>query len=100
MLCVIGLAVGGFLLYRGLTGEDDDAPGTIAMPDVTTLTLEEASAFMPAHGHGSNPPEILQTEDGYAIDKLVFFMSGRWEVTLNFKDRGTPDKLSFGVDVN
>ncbi len=46
VLCVIGLAVGGFLLYRGLTAGDDDDPGTIALPDVTTLTLEEASAAL------------------------------------------------------
>ena len=67
--------------------------------DATAITLEDASAFMPAHGHASRPPSIVATSDGFAVEQLIFFMSGRWEVTLNFRDRGTPDKLSFGVNV-
>jgi serine/threonine-protein kinase len=72
VLCVIGLGVGGFLLYRGLTGEDDEAPGTIAMPDVTTLTLEEASgALVEAGFDAANIKPVAEAQEGLG-DNVVW----------------------------
>jgi serine/threonine-protein kinase len=72
VLCVIGLAVGGFLLYRGLTGEDDETPGTIALPDVTTLTLEEASqALVEAGFDAANIRPVAEAQEGLG-DNVVW----------------------------
>jgi serine/threonine-protein kinase len=72
VFCVIGLAVGGFLLYQGLTGEGDDAPGTIAMPDVTTLTLQEASAALVEAGFdAANISPVPEEREGVG-DNVVW----------------------------
>jgi eukaryotic-like serine/threonine-protein kinase len=72
VLCVIGLAVGGFLLYRGLTGDDGDATGTIAMPDVTALTLEEASQALVEQGFDAgNITPVAEAQEGIG-DNVVW----------------------------
>jgi beta-lactam-binding protein with PASTA domain len=71
-LCVIGLAVGGFLLYRGLTAGDDDDAGTIALPDVTTLTLEEASAVLVEAGFDAGRIVPVPEENEEVGDNVVW----------------------------
>jgi serine/threonine-protein kinase len=72
LLCVLGLAVGAFLLYRGLTGEDEETPGTIALPDVTTLTLEEASqALVEAGFDAANIVPVAEAQEGLG-DNVVW----------------------------
>lgn len=59
-----------------------------------------ATAFMPAHGHSSDPPSITQAADGsFRVDHLVLFMGGRWEITLSVAGGAKEDQVRFGVDV-
>ncbi len=59
-----------------------------------------ATAFMPAHGHSSEPPTITQAADGsFRVDHLVLFMGGRWEITLSVAGGAKEDQVRFAVDV-
>ncbi len=61
--------------------------------------LVQASALMPAHGHGSKPPVIEKVDGGYRVRALVLYMSGRWEVRLTLRTEGREDEALFTVDV-
>lgn len=57
------------------------------------------SALMPAHGHGTKPPVVERTADGYRVKELVLYMSGRWEVRLALRAGGRDDEALLTVDV-
>jgi hypothetical protein len=62
-----------------------------------------ASAWMPAHGHGSSVmPRATERGAGiYDVDGLLFYMSGRWEVRAEIVDAaGAADALTAMFDVN
>lgn len=67
----------------------------------TDAKILSATAFMPAHGHTSDPAQISVDEAGVVhVDHLVLFMPGRWEVTLNVQSQtGVTDTLRFSVSV-
>jgi hypothetical protein len=42
-----------------------------------------ACSYMPAHGHGAFPEDVVKQPDGeFDLDKLNLFMEGGWEVQL------------------
>lgn len=61
--------------------------------------LVQASALMPAHGHGSKPPTVERAGDGYSVTNLVLYMSGRWEVRFALRVDGHDDEALVTVDV-
>jgi hypothetical protein len=67
-------------------------------PNQTALT--QASALMPAHGHGSPAtPTITRTQTGYRISDMIFSMPGLWNVLLDVDVAGVRDRVEFSVDV-
>ena len=56
---------------------------------------------MPAHGHSVKPPTIDAVDSVRSrISNLVFFMPGRWEVTLELEgEGGLQDSVRFNVVV-
>lgn len=61
--------------------------------------LVQASALMPAHGHGSKPPTVERAGEGYRVTDLVLYMSGRWEVRFALRVDGHDDEALVTVDV-
>jgi hypothetical protein len=59
----------------------------------------EVRAFMPAHGHGTVPPDITHDEEAFHIENLMLFMPGRWDVTLELEVSGEADRVNFSVEV-
>jgi hypothetical protein len=67
-------------------------------PSDTTLT--QASALMPAHGHGAPAaPTITHTQTGYRVSDLILAMPGLWDVRLVVDVAGAADRIEFSVDV-
>lgn len=62
-------------------------------------TVVSASAFMPAHGHGTEGAVVTRDGDGYLISDISMFMSGKWEITLALRGGDKDDTLRFYVDV-
>ncbi len=61
--------------------------------------VTQASAFMPAHGHGTSLPVVSVEGDGFRVSELMLFMPGRWDVTFELDVAGAHDQLEFTVDV-
>lgn len=62
-------------------------------------TLKDVTAFMPAHGHGTEGVRVDLGSDGYKVDALALYMPGRWEVTLLLDTPTGADQVRFGVSV-
>lgn len=62
-------------------------------------TLRGVTAFMPAHGHGTDGVRVDLANDGYKVDALALYMPGRWEVTLLLDTPSGADQVRFGVSV-
>ena len=62
-------------------------------------TVLSASAFMPAHGHGTEGATVVRTGDAFVINDISMFMSGKWEITLALRGGEKDDNLRFYVDV-
>lgn len=58
-----------------------------------------ASAWMPAHGHGTSIPIVTALDAGFEVSELMLFMPGDWEVTFDVEIDGSTDQLDFAVDV-
>ncbi len=61
-----------------------------------------ATPWMPAHGHGTSVvPSISARGDGvYEIDRVLFFMPGRWELRAEIVPEGqAPDHVVATFDV-
>jgi hypothetical protein len=72
----------------------------VTFPSRAGSELVQASALMPAHGHGSRPPVIEPApEGGYRVRDLILYMSGRWEVRLGLRIDGRDDEALVTVDV-
>lgn len=72
----------------------------VTFPTAPGTELLQASALMPAHGHGSRPPIIERGTDGtYRVRELVLYMSGRWEVRFALRSGGRDDEALVTVDV-
>lgn len=63
------------------------------------VEVVNVSALMPAHGHGTKPPAVERTADGYRVKELVLYMSGRWEVRFALRAGGAEDEALITVDV-
>jgi hypothetical protein len=62
--------------------------------------LAQASALMPAHGHGSPTAAVIsRTTTGYRVSNLVFSMPGLWNVLLDVDIAGQRDRIEFSVDI-
>lgn len=61
--------------------------------------LRSATALMPAHGHGTEEPEIARSDAGYRVDRMLLYMPGRWDVTLEIELPGSGDRIQFSVEV-
>ncbi len=61
--------------------------------------LESASAFMPAHGHGTWAPSVTLSAEAYRVQDLSLHMPGRWEVVLTGRVGARTDTATFAVDV-
>ena len=73
---------------------------TVTFPSRAGTELVQASALMPAHGHGSKPPIIERGEDGgYRVRELVLYMRGRWEVRFALRADGRDDEALVTIDV-
>ena len=68
-------------------------------PPGAAVELVQASALMPAHGHGSKPPTIEKVGEGYRVTNLVLYMSGRWEVRFALRVDGHDDEALVGIGV-
>jgi hypothetical protein len=68
-------------------------------PTATAVRLVAASAFMPAHGHGTDATVVASDDGAYHADNIVFFMPGRWELRLAFSDGTREDRIRFYIDV-
>lgn len=62
-------------------------------------TIVSASAFMPAHGHGTQGATVTRSGDTFLINDISMFMSGKWEITLSLRGGEKDDDLRFYVDV-
>jgi hypothetical protein len=72
----------------------------VTFPSRTGTELVQASALMPAHGHGSRPPVIERAPaGGYRVRDLILYMSGRWEVRFALRADGHDDEALVTVDV-
>ncbi len=72
----------------------------VVFPALASTELVQASALMPAHGHGSRPPIIERTGEGtYRVRDLILYMSGRWEVRFALRANGRDDEALLIVDV-
>jgi len=69
------------------------------VPGRAGAELVDASALMPAHGHGTRPPTIERTAEGYRVRDLILYMSGRWEVRFSLREGGRDDEALLVVDV-
>ncbi|MFO0664584.1 MAG: hypothetical protein U0174_11570 [Polyangiaceae bacterium] len=58
-----------------------------------------ASAFMPAHGHGTQGAKVTRVGSDFLIDDISMFMSGKWEIKLSLRGGEKDDELRFYVDV-
>lgn len=68
--------------------------------DPADATLTQASAFMPAMGHGApTAPTIQMDGTTYRVSNFIFAMPGLWQVTLDVGVNGADDKVEFSVDV-
>jgi hypothetical protein len=65
----------------------------------SAVTLVDASAFMPAHGHGTNAPIVVDAGDGYRLEDLNLFMPGHWEITLDVRVGDADDSFLFAAEV-
>jgi hypothetical protein len=63
--------------------------------------VRTVTAFMPAHGHAAELPQVeAMAADRSRISNLIFFMPGRWEITLELEGAGgMRDSLRFNVFV-
>lgn len=68
-------------------------------PTANAVRLVAASAFMPAHGHGTEATVVLGADGAYHAEDIAFFMPGRWELRLAFTDGAREDRIRFYVDV-
>ncbi len=68
-------------------------------PTAAAVRLVAASAFMPAHGHGTDATVVPGDDGAYHADNIVFFMPGRWELRLAFSDGTREDRIRFYIDV-
>ena len=48
--------------------------------DTASLPELEVKLWMPDHGHGSSPVEVVEEEQGFLVKKVYFIMPGFWEV--------------------
>ncbi len=71
----------------------------VTFPDGKDVELASVSALMPAHGHGSPPPPIERSDDGFVVRDLVLYMSGRWELRLELRNGTRSDEAIVAVDV-
>lgn len=62
-------------------------------------SIVSASAFMPAHGHGTEGAVVTRDGDSYVVSDLSMFMSGKWQITLTLRGGEKDDDLRFYVDV-
>jgi hypothetical protein len=61
--------------------------------------IERASSFMPSHGHGGELARLREDDGAIAIEDMLLYMPGRWEVTLDLQGAKGKDALRFSVDV-
>jgi len=67
--------------------------------DPSKTVLDDASAFMPVHGHGTpEPPVVSQVDQEYHVSNLILSMPGLWDVTLNVTLDGKKDTVEFSLD--
>lgn len=71
----------------------------VTFPARAGTELVQATAIMPAHGHGSKPPTVERAGEGYRVSNLVLYMSGRWEVRFALRVDGRDDEALVILDV-
>lgn len=71
----------------------------VSFPASADAELASVAALMPAHGHGSPPPAIEHTADGFVVRDVVLYMSGRWELRLALRVGPQEDEAIVAVDV-
>lgn len=76
---------------------------TIAITDMSDAPMPEATltwacAYMPLHGHGSNPKLIENLGDGrYRLLKQNMAMGGQWEIRLWVDPTGAGEAYTGGI---
>lgn len=68
-------------------------------PAEAQAVLESVLALMPHHNHQAPPPTISGVDEGYRVEELNLFMTGRWLVELEIALDDRADRVSFPVDV-
>jgi hypothetical protein len=61
--------------------------------------LLAVDATMAAHSHVSHAERIDETDEGFLVQELDLFMTGRWQLSLSLSLADREDTLSFPVDV-
>lgn len=70
-----------------------------ASEPVTTATLT-FKPIMPAHGHGAAGQPIISTQpEGYIVQNVNLYMSGRWELRLSFQEAERFETAMVSVDI-
>jgi hypothetical protein len=82
--------VGSLAQGRNVLAVDFDPPSTV---------LDDATTFMPVHGHGSTYIQIAKSGTGYELRNVVFSMPGLWTVTLDVHVAGKADTAEITADV-
>jgi hypothetical protein len=95
-LAVAHVQIEGDALVQGSNVVDVSFDPSDGASDVELL---EASAFMPAHGHGTTEPVVVDAGDGYRVEDLNLFMPGHWEITLEVRVGGADDSFFFAAEV-
>lgn len=67
--------------------------------DPASTVLDDASTFMPVHGHGSGAIQITKSGSGYRLEDVIFSMPGLWSVTLDVHIGGKADTAELTADV-
>jgi hypothetical protein len=80
-------------------GPHDFLVGLRATRGDSAAVLMSATASMPAHGHQVGAQGIVRDGDGFRIEQLDLFMSGRWDVALGVEVDATSDVIELALDV-
>lgn len=97
-----GTYVVALTLDGGATPGEHDATLVITkLGEAATTQTVTLSAWMPAHGHGTDPVEVTEsaTPGTYAAPGVNFKMPGRWDVTVVVDSADTGGDAIFRLDV-
>lgn len=87
------LRISGSPPVRGINAYD------IELVNAADTEVVAVSAFMPAHGHGTDSVALSHRDGVARAEPVKYFMPGLWEVRIDLKSSDRRDFVTFRVDV-